>query len=152
MWKGQVMGRGIDKLHPAVRDKAERLERECKALNIPLLITETWRSKEEQDALYAKGRTVPGGVVTKAQYPNSMHCWGLAFDFCRNVRGLEYDDRDGFFALVGDIGRKIGLVWGGDWAAFKDKPHFEDRSIAGALGDVVKRFGTPETFIESWGK
>lgn len=48
----------------------------------------------------------------------------LAFDFCKNVKGHEYDD-DKFFAAVGEIGKKIGFTWGGDWKSFPDKPHMQ---------------------------
>jgi len=142
--------RGLEHLHPAVRQKAACLMAQCMVADLPLLITETWRTQAEQDALYAKGRTAAGSVVTNAQYPNSMHCWGLAFDFCKNIKGKEYDDGDNFFRRVGEIGRGLGLTWGGDWAAIKDKPHFEDRSVIGQVADAVKAYGTPEKFKAEW--
>ena len=143
--------RGLDRLHPSVRLKAERLKELCAEAGLNVLITETWRTEAEQNELYAKGRETPGPVVTHAQYPMSMHCWGVAFDFCENVKGKEYDNVK-FFDTVGSWGRELGLSWGGDWAVFKDKPHFEDRGIAGAVADLVKKYGTPEKFKETWGK
>jgi len=142
--------RGLEHLHPAVRQKAERLTALCREADLPILITETWRTREEQDALYAKGRTAAGSVATNAPYPNSMHCWGLAFDFCKNIKGKEYDDGDNFFRRVGEIGRGLGLTWGGDWAAIKDKPHIEDRGVIGQVAEAVKAFGSPEKFKENW--
>jgi peptidoglycan L-alanyl-D-glutamate endopeptidase CwlK len=131
--------------------KAERLKELCAEAGLQVLITETWRTKEEQDALYAKGRETPGPVVTRAQYPMSMHCWGVAFDFCEDKKGKEYDDVK-FFDAVGEIGRRLGLSWGGDWATFKDRPHFEDRSIAGDMAKLSAKYPTPEKFKETWGK
>jgi peptidoglycan L-alanyl-D-glutamate endopeptidase CwlK len=133
--------RGLDKLHPLVRIKAEKLQEKCNELDLPVLITETWRTKEEQDALYAKGRTKPGNIVTNATYPNSPHCWGIAFDFCKNIKGQEFSDVE-FFKKVGAVGKSLGLFWGGDFKSFKDYPHFEDRSI--------NKTGTPEEFKKSW--
>jgi len=144
--------RGIDKLHPEVRAKAEELQALCREKGLPVLITETLRTKEEQDVLYAKGRTTPGKIVTNCTYPNSAHCWGVAFDFCRNVRGKEYDTADGFFEKVGQIGKSIGLFWGGDFKSFKDMPHFEHPGyVAGNnVKNLVQQWETPEAFMQNW--
>ncbi len=49
-----------------------------------LLVTQGLRTWAEQDALYAKGRTIPPigklFVVTKARGGQSWHNFGLAFD------------------------------------------------------------------------
>jgi peptidoglycan L-alanyl-D-glutamate endopeptidase CwlK len=131
--------------------KAERLKELCAEAGLNVLITETWRTEAEQNELYAKGRETPGPVVTHAQYPMSMHCWGVAFDFCEYIKGKEYDDAK-FFDAVGEIGRRLGLTWGGDWATFKDRPHFGDRSIAGDMAKLSAKYPTPEKFKETWGK
>lgn len=139
--------RGIEHLHPQVRDLAERLINECKKQNIPILITETLRSKSEQDGFYAQGRTKTGSIVTNVRYPHSMHCWGLAFDFCKNVRGQEYSDA-AFFLKVGRIGKSLGLTWGGDWTNFPDRPHLQlDRF--GNTNQLVSKYGTPERFLST---
>jgi peptidoglycan L-alanyl-D-glutamate endopeptidase CwlK len=144
--------RGLDKLHPEVRAKAERLSALCRDSGLPLLVTETWRTEEEQDALYAKGRTAPGKVVTNCKYPYSAHCWGVAFDFCRNVKGREYDTSDDFFQRVGQLGKSIGLFWGGDFKSFKDMPHFEHPSyvVNNSVKTLVEKWGTPVAFKNSW--
>jgi len=144
--------RGIEKLHPKVREKAEKLNQLCKEKNLNVLITETWRSKDEQDTLYAKGRTAPGSIVTNCMFPQSAHCWGVAFDFCRNVKGSEYINEDGFFNIVGQLGKSIGLFWGGDFKNFLDMPHFEDPEFMknNSTNTLEKKWGTPETFKESW--
>lgn len=144
--------RGLDKLHPEVRAKAERLQALCRENGLPLLITETWRSEEEQSALYAKGRTAPGKVVTNCKYPYSPHCWGAAFDFCRNVRGREYETTDGFFEKVGRLGKSVGLFWGGDFKTFKDMPHFEDPAfvVNNSVRTLIEKWGMPNAFRDSW--
>ena len=40
-----------------------------------------YRSIEEQDAIYAQGRTIPGAIVTHAKGPESAHCYGCAADW-----------------------------------------------------------------------
>lgn len=144
------MSRDIKLLHPTLQSIIPQFIEECKRNNLIVKTTETWRTKEEQDDLYAKGRTKQGKKVTNAKYPQSNHCWGVAFDFCRNDghSGGAFYDGDGFFSQVGKIGKKFGLIWGGDWKSIVDKPHFE-------LADynwktLQKIYGTPETFKKSW--
>jgi len=48
---------------------------------------------------------------------------GLAWDFCKNVRGQEYSDLN-FFRRCGEIAKKMGFVWGGDWRT-PDNPHIQ---------------------------
>jgi len=50
--------------------------------------TRTW---EQQEALYAKGRTTPGPKVTNAKPGSSMHNFGLAVD-CGVFKGKVYMD------------------------------------------------------------
>lgn len=75
------------KIHPALRrslaDLAEALaEREMKAL-----ITDGFRSFAEQDALFARGRTKPGPIVTNARGGLSNHNYGLAVDLYPVIDG-----------------------------------------------------------------
>ena len=58
------------KLHPWMDYKLTCLLRECGKKGIYLIVTEGFRTKEQQDALYAKGRTKPGKIVTNAKGSN----------------------------------------------------------------------------------
>jgi len=144
--------RGIELLHPEVRKQAESLVAEAAKEGLPVLITETFRTKDEQDKLYAQGRTAPGKIVSNAPFPSSAHCWGVAFDTCRNVKGKEFDDSDGFFSKIGAIGKRLGLFWGGDFKSIKDKPHFESPVFfPNNKADMLKdKYGTPEKFKATW--
>lgn len=146
------MSRDIAQLHPKLQAIIPRLIADCAALGLPVLVTDGMRTKAEQDALYAKGRTAPGSIVTNVRYPNSMHNWGVAVDFCRNVKGREYDDTDNFFARVAYIAKAYGLEWGGDWKSFVDKPHLQlaEYSIDGTTAYLRKTYGTPEQFVKTW--
>lgn len=148
------MSRDKTKLHPELQIIAAEFEKRCKASGLNVLITETYRSKQEQDAIYAQGRTTPGNIVSNAKYPLSPHCWGVAFDFCRNVRGSEYDDSDGFFRKCGEIGKSLGLFWGGDFKSFVDKPHLELKKFLpnNSVKTLQTQYGTPDKFIASWSK
>lgn len=87
----------------------------------------TWK---EQDALYAKGRTVPGPRVTNARAGYSWHNYGVALDF-GVFRGESYVDADnpGLAARVHAAcavhADECGLEWGGNWTRFKDLPHYQ---------------------------
>lgn len=146
------MSRDIKLLHPKLRRIVPEILAKCKAAGLPVLVTQTLRTQAEQDALYWQGRTTPGKIVTNVRWPNGAHCWGVAFDFCRNVRGREYDDSDGFFSKVAAIAKPYGLRWGGDWTRFVDKPHLELAEFVpgGSAAWLIKTYGSPEKFIAAW--
>ena len=137
-------------LHPEVQAALLKLEAACAALGLRLLITDCVRTEEEQEALYAKGRTAPGSIVTNVRYPGSAHNWGVAADFCENVRGKEYDDPD-FFRQVGELAKEFGFTWGGDWRR-PDRPHLEYGKFMpeSSTAWLEATYGTPERFRESW--
>lgn len=146
------MSRDIGLLHPELQIIANELVRRCALNGLDVLITQTLRTEQEQNALYAQGRSEEGKIVTNLKYPDSAHCWGVAFDFCRNEGGREYDDSDGFFKSVAAIAKPMGLSWGGDWSKFPDKPHLElTRFMPDATVSFLKRtYRTPEEFIRNW--
>ncbi|MHC1750399.1 MAG: M15 family metallopeptidase [Cellulosilyticaceae bacterium] len=120
-----VACRDLNELHPKLKSLAQKLIEECTKQNIPIIVTETYRSVARQDYLYAQGRTRSGSVVTNAKGSDmsSYHQWRLAFDVCVNIRGKEYDAI--LLGKIGKIGQSIGLEWGGGWSGFKDTPHFQ---------------------------
>jgi peptidoglycan L-alanyl-D-glutamate endopeptidase CwlK len=156
--RSDVVMRGIDKLHPELQVCVNKFLEECKSRGLDVCITETLRTQEEQEALYAQGRTTSGKIVTNCRGFQSPHCWGVAFDFCRNVKGKEYDNSDKFFDYVGEIAKTIfddteyDLFWGGDFKTFVDKPHIEMKKYLPNNSTVwlIDHFGTPEEFMATW--
>lgn len=148
------MSRDLTLLHPKLQKILPTIIKACESQGLPVLITDGMRTKAEQDALYAQGRTAAGQIVTNVAYPNSMHNWGVAMDFCRNVRGKEYDDSDSFFARVASIAKAYGMEWGGDWKTFPDKPHLQlaEFSLDGTTSYLRRVYGTPERFQAVWKK
>ena len=59
--------RDIALCHPRMQKIAAQWITACKAEGINVAISETLRTAAEQDALYAKGRTKPGNIVTNAK-------------------------------------------------------------------------------------
>ena len=106
---------GSDPIAPLMRE----FQQACREEGLPVKITSTRRSDEEQRGLYAQGRTEPGPIVTWTL--NSKHVSGEAFD-CTLVGAPEYEDDPDAWDLLGELGEGVGLVWGG---SFGDFGHFE---------------------------
>jgi len=114
--------RDLNELLPEVKKGAELFLEECKRQGLNVLITETYRSQERQNYLYEQGRTRPGKKVTWTK--KSKHTSRRAFDICKNVRGKEYDNSDGFFKKCADIAVSIGFTAGYYWDK-QDMPHIQ---------------------------
>jgi hypothetical protein len=116
----------ISKLHPAVIPHALEWLQRVEAEGINLLVTETLRTVQKQNELYAQGRTKPGQVVTQVRGGQSFHNFGLALDFCLlDDNGQESWEVNSDWYKVAQIGKDCGFSWGGDWEGFKDYPHLE---------------------------
>jgi hypothetical protein len=114
----------VQKLHPKIRDKAREFIVEAKKEGIVLRITSGLRTWKEQDELYAQGRTKSGGIVTNAKGGRSNHNYGLAFDVVPIENGkVNWKSKN--WNKIGQIGKRVGFSWGGDWKNIVDKPHFE---------------------------
>lgn len=129
----EINAQRLAKIHPELREKAIKLIEAAAKENILLLVTQSLRTKEEQDALFAQGRTKPGNKVTNCAGMSGPHTWGTAFDICiyvdkdhdMVVDGNEINWSDPRYARVGAIGKSLGLKWGGDFKSLMDMPHFE---------------------------
>ncbi|MFC7439730.1 M15 family metallopeptidase [Laceyella putida] len=151
-WQAQSAQYSLTGLYPQVAQATEQLIKNCKERGIAIKITEGFRSFEKQDQLYAKGRTVPGEIVTYAEGGESYHNYGLAVDFAlfdAKRKRLSWDmERDGNKNGVSDWeevaqeAKKLGFDWGGDWSRFKDYPHLEmtfGQSIVGLKATMKLR-------------
>ncbi|WP_421924822.1 M15 family metallopeptidase [Lysinibacillus capsici] len=114
--------RDISELLPAAQTACRLLFQECFKAGIKnIFITETYRSQERQNYLYAQGRTRPGQIVTWTL--DSNHKSRLAWDIAVCPPQSLYDVTT--LSRVGAIARKLGITWGGDWTNNIDRPHFE---------------------------
>lgn len=96
------------------------------AAGVPLLITCTYRSPAEQDALYAIGRTKPGRKVTNAKAGESAHNFGLALDFVPLENGKPvWDEGHDAWRKAGNLAPTYGLEWAGTWTRFREYPHVQ---------------------------
>ena len=145
-------GHNVSDIHPKLKILQKKLIEECESKGLLIRITQEIRTAEEQDRLYAQGRTTSGNIVTNARGSDysSHHQWGTAFDFCRNDGNDPYYDKDGFFSKVGAIGKSIGLEWGGDWKKPVDKPHFQLPDWGSTTKELKQQYGTPDEFEKTW--
>lgn len=127
------------------RDTIRDLRRE----NIDMRVTDGFRSFQEQDALYAQGRTAPGQRVTGARGGQSWHNYGVAADLAMQDGNGAHWRQNGEYAQLwqryGEIAQNRGLTWGGDWTN-QDLPHIEyhpgyTASNAGTLSGTLRNQG-----------
>jgi peptidoglycan L-alanyl-D-glutamate endopeptidase CwlK len=116
----------IATLLPNVQPIARSLVQRAAACGIQIRVICGLRSYEEQDSLYAKGRTAPGKKVTNARGGYSNHNFGIAFDV-GVFSGSRYLPESPKYKAVGALGTDLGLEWGGSWSSLVDQPHFQLR-------------------------
>lgn len=128
-----------------VKDTIRDLRRE----NIDMRVTDGFRSFQEQDDLYAQGRTRPGRRVTGARGGQSWHNYGLGADLAmQDANGVHWrtnGEHARLWQRYGELAEGNGLTWGGDWQNV-DMPHVEyhpgfAESGAGQLSDTLRRRG-----------
>lgn len=119
----------LSALDPYVRTLAQRFLTLCAQNGLQITIISVFRSWDDQDALYAQGRTAPGPIVTDAMGGDSYHNWGLAFDCAPLTNGIVDYNNKALFTRMGRLGEQVGLEWGGNWTTYKialiDMPHFQ---------------------------
>ena len=125
--------KSIAKLHPQVRDKIRKFINDVYTKHqVQLVIVQDYRTYAQQDALYAKGRTASGSVVTNARGGQSNHNFALAVDVFplwedgKLHMDVKSDQKNiKILKKIAPIGKGIGLEWGGDWKSIIDNPHFQ---------------------------
>lgn len=146
-----MASRNIGDLSPTMQVLYNRFNDRCRRDTdllkdgVAVLLTCTYRSDDEQTALYAQGRTAPGRIVTRAKPGKSKHNAvdvhgkpaAEAFDIVPLVNGkpLWTDHDDPATALdelavwerIGAHGLAAGLKWYGlPTAEFREFPHFQN--------------------------
>ena len=122
------MSRRLSDLEATTEAMALQLIGDAEAAGISLLVVHTFRSMEEQAQLYAKGRQLPGPIVTYAKPGYTWHNYQRALDVVpMDAKGnLLWNAPMTTWTRLGEIGEKIGFVWGGRFKKFKDLGHFEN--------------------------
>lgn len=142
----------IKTIHPELVKELEEVYDEIRNRGVNVRFTQVYRTLQEQDELYAKGRTVAGSVVTNARGGQSYHNYGLAVDvvLLTGGGGVSWDrdlDQEGDGKKDWDeivfVFKHFGWKWGGDWRSFKDYPHFE-KSFGHSTRELKHRYDKKE--------
>lgn len=116
--------RAIEKLGPKTKQKAKELYNYCKSEGIEILITETLRTKEQQQIYFAAG---------KSKTLDSYHIVGQALDWVLvDQHGEGMWEMKDYHSAKGDkvvaFAKSIGFTSGRDWGW--DAPHLQYDKIA----------------------
>lgn len=126
-----MASRNLDELLPTAASVAKEWLKRCTQDGVQVLVYCTYRSIDEQAALYAEGRTTPGRIRTKAKPGASWHNWRRAWDAVPMINGKPdwscnlMDEPH--WQVMANHARELGIEWGGDWPRFKDCVHFQYR-------------------------
>jgi peptidoglycan LD-endopeptidase CwlK len=123
----------IETLIPAAQAKAREFMNAVPKGKLTYRIISGTRTYDEQNALFAIGRTVQRNrnPVTKAKGGQSNHNFGIAWDVGIFEDGRYYDgdtkrEAQAYADLAGvEKANLAGLEWGGDFSSFPDAPHYQ---------------------------
>ena len=124
-----------------------------------LCVVSGLRTAQEQNDLYAQGRTTPGHKVTNAKAGFSMHNYGLAVDVVPYLSGeggnLNWKEETPQFQAMIKVLKAQGLVWGGDWVSFHDGDHFQLPGVPDSPTAAMRKDyggGNPTSLSAIWTK
>ena len=132
-------------VYPVLAEKIRAIGLQMQAEGIWVRVTQALRTIEEQDALYAQGRTAPGRIVTNCRGGYSYHQFGLAADVVPSLPGDAYipdwNPEHPVWKQMEALGQGLGLTVGAYWRTFPDAPHFQlsGRFPIGAPDDELRQ-------------
>jgi peptidoglycan LD-endopeptidase CwlK len=135
-----IISRDKSLLYPPFADQLGDFESRLAAAKLPFFLFMALRTFEDQDELYAQGRTKPGSIATNARGGDSLHNYGLAGDYVLDGQiekpGIQWSwdikldlnaDRRNDWLQMAEIAVSCGLEAGYFWKRFPDAPHVQNR-------------------------
>ena len=133
-------------IYPALAAKIAQLSTMLEADGVMIRVVQGLRSWQEQDNLYAQGRTAPGHIVTNCPGGHSYHNFGLAVDCVPDDPSQpgyqpDWNSSHPTWKDMETKGQSLGLDSGATWRSFPDAPHFQltGRFPEGAPDDEVRQ-------------
>jgi peptidoglycan L-alanyl-D-glutamate endopeptidase CwlK len=142
----QVLATLLLKVQPTFANLLIELKKHFQEKGIECKYISGTRTYAEQDALYAKGRTAPGPIVTKARGGESNHNFGIAVDVGLFLPDGRYLEDTPFYRDIGKIVATFPtLEWGGNWK-FVDEPHIQWRTGL-SLAEMRERVASKKSIV-----
>lgn len=131
-------------VYPALAEKIMQMDEMLEQEGIVIRVVQGLRTWQEQDKLYAQGRTDPGNVVTNAPGGHSYHNFGLAVDcapFLSDGANIDWNANHPSWKRMEAVGVSLGLTSGANWTRLVDAPHFQltGRFPEGAPTDELRQ-------------
>jgi peptidoglycan L-alanyl-D-glutamate endopeptidase CwlK len=120
-------------VHPALVRKVLAVREGMRAIGFDIVPVQGLRSAEYQAALYAQGRTAPGKIVTNCDGTRTKSNHQAKADGLGHAVDVAFVDQNGLpsfddhwpWKAYGELGKALGLVWGGDFSTLYDAAHLE---------------------------
>lgn len=131
----------LAEVHPELARRVRLLGEKCAANDIWLRVDQGFRTWDQQEQLYAQGRTLPGEIVTNARGGFSMHNFGLAVDIVPGDAKFpkfipDWDAMDFRWRQVLLLGQTCHLAEGAQWRSVKpDCPHLYPEEVPATPDD-----------------
>lgn len=113
-------------LEPVTQQAVRDIIAAATQMGLPLIVFETYRSQDRQQALFTQGASKLRTV--------GVHHYGLACDLVRVIGGEPTWKVD--YTFLGPLAVQAGLIWGGDWGSpgtkhtFVDSDHVQRVTVA----------------------
>jgi peptidoglycan LD-endopeptidase CwlK len=132
----------LDQVYPVLADKVRKMAQLLSDEGITIVVVQGLRTVEQQDHLYAQGRTMPGKIVTNARGGHSWHNFGLAVDCAPENPDstIDWNASHPAWKTMEATGVGLGLTSGANWIRLADAPHFQltGQWPVGAPSDEVR--------------
>jgi peptidoglycan L-alanyl-D-glutamate endopeptidase CwlK len=148
----------LQEVYPELAKKIRTLHDMLELEGIEIRVVQGFRTINQQNALYAQGRTAPGKIVTNCQGGHSYHNYGLAVDCVPSTHGPgelfdpDWNANHVTWKRMSDVGQSLGLVSGAAWRTFPDAPHFQftGRFPVGAPDGEARQIAADAGVVALW--
>ena len=117
----------LELVAPSLAAKIRQVAEMMELASEPVRTIAGFRAWMAQERLWAQGRTQAGPIVTDARPGASWHEFGMAVDLgiIRLLGEPGWAPDDPAWQKLGNVGKTVGLFWGGDFVHNPDRPHFQ---------------------------
>lgn len=122
------MSRALDDLSEKIRPKAFEFVARCAEAGVHVMFVDTLRTREEQAENIRKGVSWTKNSRHLPDAQGKSNAFDVVPYSVFQLHGpdkVQWDANDPAWNVMGEIGEKLGLVWGGRWKQ-KDLGHFEE--------------------------